>query len=156
MSEALGKEALLGRLRDEGFTAVLVNRIAELLSVFNDNIPQFAAATKGQLNAAYAKLHPEAKQKNLGDRTYDVFDRFVKIWKESRFEAKQVAKAAVEEQERREAERAAMRVELLDRIVNFDAMTASMAALETLGLKECSVGKILEMHDMALKAKGAQ
>lgn len=154
MGETLGKEAILGRLRDEGFTAVLVNRVAELLSVFNDNIPQFAAATKGQLNAAYAKLHPEPKQKNLGERTYDVFDRFVRIWKESRFEARQVAKAAVEEQERREAERAAMREELLDRKVDFDALTSAMAALGTLGVKECAIGKLLEMYEMAKAAKG--
>ena len=153
MGETLGKEAILGRLRDEGFTAMIVNRLDELLGAFGNNIPQFAALDKGKLSGAYNSLHPKGEM-GLGQRTWDAFLRFRAIWNESKYEARQVAKAAVEEQERREAERAAMRDELLDKPANFDAMTSAMAALGTLGLKECPLGKILEMHDMDLKAKG--
>lgn len=152
--EPIGAKAILGQLTDEGFSAVLVNRVEELLSVFNGNIAQFAIATRGQLNAAYAKAHPETKFKGLGAKTFNVFDRFVAIWKQSKFDARTAAKAVVEEQERKEAERAEMRNELLDGIVDFDALTAAMAALGTLGLKSCSLGKLLEMHAMALKARG--
>ena len=152
MGETMGKEAILGRLRDEGFTATIVNRLDELLGAFGGNIPQFCALDKGKLAGAYNSLHPQGET-GLGGKTWNAFLRFRAIWNESKFEARQVAKAAVEEQERREAEKAAARVELLDRVVDFDAMTAGMAALGTLGLKECPLGKILEMHDMALGAK---
>lgn len=149
----VGKEALLGQLRDEGFTSVLVNRVEELLGAFNGNIPQFCAATRGQLSATYIKLHPETKLKGLGDRTFEVFDRFVKLWRESQFDARQVAKATVEAQEAKAAEREAMRLELLDREVEFGAMTNAMAALETLGAKKCKLGRLLELYDMAKEAK---
>ena len=151
MGEEMGKEALLGRLRDEGFSPVLVNRMDELLEVFNGNIPQFIIATRGQLNAAYNKTHPG--EKSIGAKTYAVFDRFVQLWKQSRLEVRQVARAAEDERERREAERASMRSELLERDIDFDAMTAAMAALGTLGLRQCALGKLLEMHDMAKGAK---
>jgi len=147
----IGKEALLGQLRDEGYTSVLVNRIEELLEVFNGNIPQFCAATRGQLNAAYNKNHPG--EKSLGTKTYDVFERFVRLWKQAQYDARQVARETVEEQKRKEAEKASMRLELLAREIDFDAMTAAMAALGTLGLKVCTLGRLLEMHDMA---KGAR
>lgn len=152
--EPIGAKAILGQLTDEGFSAVLVNRVEELLSVFNGNIAQFAVATRGQLNAAYAKTHPETKFKGLGAKTFNVFDRFVAIWKQSKFDARQVAKATVEEQERKEAERAEMRNELLERKVDFDTLTSAMAALGTLGIKECTLGKLLEMYEMARAAKG--
>ena len=150
----IGKEALLGQLRDEGYTSVLVNRIEELLGVFNGNIPQFVIATRGQLNAAYNKNHPG--EKGLGTKTYDVFERFVRLWKQAQYDARQVAKETVEEQERKEAEKAEMRQEILDRVVDFDALTSAMAALGTLKLTSCRLGKLLEMYDLALKAKEVQ
>ena len=152
-SDIIGKEALLGQLRDEGYKAVLVNRLEELMGVFNDNIPQFCTATRGQLGAAYAKAHPETVQKGLGERTYRAFDRLVAIYKQSKLDMRQVARAAAEEQERKEAEKARARLETYERVVDFDALTSAMAALGTLGLKSCAIGKLLEMHDMALKAK---
>lgn len=151
--DAISKNAILGRLRDEGFKTVIVNRIEELLKAFGDNIPQFCALEKGRLCGAYNSLHPEGKA-GLGTKTWDAFLRFRAIWREAQYDAKQTAKAVVEEQERKEAERAEMRNELLDGIVDFDALTAAMAALGTLGLKSCSLGKLLEMHAMALKARG--
>ena len=155
MSEIIGKETILGQLRDEGFTPVLVNRVEELLGVFNGNIPQFVAATRGQLNAAYNKLNPSGKM-GLGEKTWEVFKRFCAVWRQSQYDAKQIAKATVEEQERKEAERAEMRDELLERKVDFDTLTSAMAALGTLGIKECALGKLLEMYEMAEAAKGGE
>lgn len=149
----LGKETILGRLRDEGFSAVLVNRVEELLAAFGDNIPQFCALTKGRLAGAYNTLHPEG-ERGMGAQTWKTFERFCAIWRELQCDARATAKAVVEEQERREAERASMRNELLDGVVDFDALTTAMAALGTLGLKSCELGKLLEMHAMALKARG--
>lgn len=151
--EEAGKETLLGQLRDEGRTPYLVNRVEELLDAFNGNIPQFCAATRGQLNATYVKTHPETKLKGLGEKTFEVFDRFVQLWKQSRYDAKQIAKAAVEAQEAKAAEKEAMRLELLDREIEFGAMTSAMAALETLGAKKCKLGRLLELYDMAKEAK---
>lgn len=153
MAEGLKKEALLGYLRDAGVTTVLVNRIEELLDAFNGNIPQFCAATRAQLDATYIKVHPETKLKGLGEKTYEVFDMFVRAWKQSQFDARQAAKATVEAQEAKAAEREAMRLELLDREVEFGAMTSAMAALETLGAKKCKLGRLLELYDMAKEAK---
>ena len=152
-TEEAGKETLLGQLRDEGCTPYLVNRVEELLKAFNGNVAQFCAATRGQLNATYIKTHPETKLKGLGEKTFEVFDRFVQLWKQSRFDARQVAKATVEAQEARAAEKEAMRLELLDREVEFGAMTSAMAALETLGAKKCKLGRLLELYEMAKEAK---
>lgn len=150
-AETLGPKALLGQLRETGLSATLTNRIGELLGLFGNNLPQFCALSKAALEAAYVKAHPGTK--GLGSKTYGAFDRFVRLWRQSLYDARQVARAAVEEQERREAEKAGMREELLGREVDFDAMTAAMAALGTLGLKVCALGKLLEMHDMAKGAK---
>lgn len=143
----MSREALLGQMRDEGFGPVLVNRIGELLDVFNGNVPQFCAATRGQLDAAYGKGHPGTK--GLGTKTYAAFDRFVQLWKLGRMEARQVAKATVDEQKRREAEKASLQKELLDRDVEFDALTSAMAALSTLGMQKCSLGRLLDMYGLA-------
>lgn len=153
----IGKETILGRLRDEGFAAVLVNRIEELLQAFGNNIPQFCALAKGKLSATYNTLHPDGGR-GVGAKTWKVFERFCAIYRELQCDARQIAKATVEEQERKEAERAEMREGLLSSGINFDAMTSAMAALGTLGLKSCSLGKLLEMHDLALQAQkeGAQ
>lgn len=151
--DAISKNAILGRLRDEGFKPVIVNRIEELLKAFGDNIPQFCALEKGKLCGAYNSLHPEGKA-GLGAKTWDAFVRFRSIWREAQYDAKQIAKATVEEQERKEAERAEMREQLLERKVDFDTLTSAMAALGTLGIKECALGKLLEMYEMAKAAKG--
>ena len=147
----MGPKALLGQLRDTGLSTVLVNRIGELLGLFGSNVPQFCALSKAALEAAYVKAHPGTK--GLGKRTYEAFDRFVRLWKQSLYDAKQVARATVEEQERREAEKAGMREELLAKEVDFDALTNAMAALGTLKLTSCRLGKLLEMYDLA---KGAR
>lgn len=147
----IGKETILGRLRDEGYATVLVNRIDELLKAFGNNIPQFCALTKGRLAGAYNTLHPEG-DRGVGAKTWKVFERFCAIWRELQCDARETAKAVVEEQERKEAERAEMREGILSSGINFDAMTSAMAALGTLGLKSCSLGKLLEMHDLALQA----
>lgn len=152
-TEEAGKETLLGQLRDEGYTPYLVNRVEELLEAFNGNVAQFCAATRGQLNATYVKTHPETKLKGLGEKTFEVFDRFVQLWKQSRFDARQIAKATVEAQEAKAAEREAMRLQLLDRELEFDSVTSAMAALETLGVKKCKLGRLLELYDMAREAK---
>jgi hypothetical protein len=130
-----------------------VNRIGELLALFGGNIPQFCAATKAQLLATYNKTHPGTR--SLGAKTYDAHERFVRLWKQSQYDARQVARETVAEQERREAEKAEMREELLARKVDFDTLTSAMAALGTLGVKECAIGKLLEMYEMAKAAKGS-
>lgn len=148
----IGKETILGRLRDENFAPVLVNRIEELLQAFGNNIPQFCALSKGKLSATYNTMHPEGAH-GIGAKTWKVFERFCAIYRELQCDARATAKAVVEEQERKEAEKAEMRERILDGIVDFDALTAAMAALGTLGLKSCSLGKLLEMHALALKAR---
>lgn len=151
--ETIGKEAILGQLRDEGYEAVIVNRIEKLLEAFNGNIQQFVGATRGQLEATYVqKLNPKGRM-GLGDKTWDAHQRFGAIWRKSRLEAKQVAKSVVEAQEAKAAEKEAMRLQLLDREVEFGAMTSAMAALETLGAKKCKLGRLLELYDMAKEAK---
>ena len=151
--EMIGKEAILGQLRDEGFEAMTVNRVEKLLDAFGGNIQQFVGATRAQLESTYVKkLNPNGKM-GLGDKTWETFERFGAIWRKSRLDAKQVAKATVEAQEAKAAEKEAMRLELLDREVEFGAMTSAMAALETLGAKKCKLGRLLELYDMAKEAK---
>lgn len=152
-TETLGRQALFGQLRDAGLSATLANRLEELLDAepFNGDLERFCTAESGKLAAAYNRNHPGTK--GLGAKTFKAHDLLAKLWKQSRFDARQVAKATVEEQERREAEKAEMRQELLAREVDFDAMTAAMAALGTLGVKECAIGKLLEMYEMAKAAK---
>lgn len=151
--KAVGKEAILGQLRDEGYEAVIVNRIENLLRAFGDNVQQFAGATRGQLEATYVqKLNPKGKM-GLGDKTWDAHQRFGAIWRKSRLDAKQVARSVVEAEEAKAAEKEAMRLEILDREVEFGAMTSAMAALETLGAKKCRLGRLLELYDMAKEAK---
>lgn len=154
---AATKNELLGRLRDEGVPEMMVGRVERLLGVYNDNIPQFIIATEGQLQAAYNKLNPPqpGKQvKGLGRNTYDAFNRFVKLYKDSLNTERQIAKATVEAQEAREAEKAAMRQELLDKVVDFDTLTNAMAALGTLKLTSCSLGRLLDTYELAASAKG--
>lgn len=156
---AASKNEILGRLRDEGVEEMMVNRMERLLGVYNDNIPQFVIATEGQLQAAYNKLNPPKPgkaAKGLGSGTYAVFNRFVKIYKDSLYSERQVAKATVEAQEAREAEKAAMRQELLDKVVDFDALTSAMAALGTLKLTKCSLGRLLDMYELARGQGGAK
>lgn len=149
---AATKYELLGRLRDEGVPEMMVGRVERLLGVYNDNIPQFIIATEGQLQAAYNKLNPPVagKQvKGLGKNTYDAFNRFVKLYKDSLNTERQIAKETVAAQEAREAEKAAMRQEILDKVVDFEALTSAMAALGTLKLTSCSLGRLLDMYDLA-------
>lgn len=154
----VGKESILGRLRDERkFSVVLVNRIEELFDEFmktaGATIEKFCNLDKGKLWGIYNGLHPEGNR-GAGEGTWKAFQRFCAIWRELQCDARQIAKATVEEQERKEAERASMREELLERKVDFDTLTNAMAALGTLGIKECAIGKLLEMYEMAKAAKG--
>ena len=154
---AATKNELLGRLRDEGVEEKMVCRIERLLGVFNDNLPQFTIATEGQLQAAYNKLNPPKPGKivrGLGQGTYTVFNRFVKLYKDSLYSERQVAKATVEAKEAREAEKAAMKQEILDKTVDFDTLTNAMAALGTLKLTSCSLGRLLDTYELAASAKG--
>ena len=157
MSETTGKEALLGHLRDAGVSVVIVNRIEELLGgePFKGDLERFCGASHGDISAAYVATHPNAKLKGVGQNTFDAFDLFVRLWKQSRFEVKQLARATVEAQEARAAEKEAMRLELLDREVEFDAVTSAMAALETLGVRKCTLGRLLDLYDVAKAAKEA-
>ena len=147
--ENIGKEALLGQLRDGGFSAVVVNRLNDLLGMFGNNIPQFVALTKAALEAAYVKSHPGTK--GLGTETYKAFEALVRMYKTGLCDARATAKAVVAEQERREAEKAELRQEILDREVEFDALTAAMAALGTLKLQKCSLGRLLDLYELAAK-----
>lgn len=142
-----GKETLLGQLRDSGLSALIVNRIEQLLEMFGNNIPQFCSLSKGALEGAYVRSHPGSK--GLGKTTYDAFDRFVRLYRQSLYEAKDVARKTVAAQEAREAEKASMRQELLDREIEFDALTNAMAALGTLKLQKCSLGRLLDMYELA-------
>lgn len=150
-NEILGR--IFGRMKDEGVSQVLLNRLQSLLDAFGGNIPQFVAATRGQLQATYNKLTPEAA-KGLSSGTFAAHERFVRLYKESQAEAREVAKATVEAQEAREAEKAAMRQELLDKVVDFDTLTNAMAALGTLKLASCSLGRLLDTYELAASAKG--
>lgn len=145
-NEILGR--IFGRMKDEGVSQVLLNRLQSLLDAFGGNIPQFAAATKGQLQATYNKITPGC-EKGLSNGTFAAHERFVKLYKDSQAEAREVAKATVEAQEAREAEKAAMRQEILNRSIDFEAMTSAMAALGTLKLTSCSLGRLLDMYDLA-------
>lgn len=156
---AASKNEILGRLRDEGVPEMMVGRVERLLGVYNDNIPQFIIATEGQLQAAYNKINPPqpGKQvKGLGRNTYDAFNRFVKLYKDSLASERQLAKATVEAQEAREAEKAAMRQELLDKVVDFDALTNAMASLGVLKLTSCTLGRLLDTYELAKGQGGAK
>ena len=142
-----GKETLLGQLRDSGLSALVVNRVEQLLGMFGDNIPQFCSLSKGALEGAYVRSHPGSK--GLGQATYDAFDSFVRLYKQSLCEAREAARKTVEVQEAREAEKASMRQELLDREIEFDALTNAMAALGMLKLQKCSLGRLLDMYELA-------
>lgn len=150
-NEILGR--IFGRMKDEGVSQVLLNRLQLLLDAFGGNIPQFAAATKGQLQATYNKMTPNA-EKGLSSGTFTAHERFARLYKESQAEAREVARETVKAQEAREAEKAAMRQELLDRVVDFDALTSAMAALGTLKLTSCSLGRLLDTYELAASAKG--
>lgn len=149
---AASKNEILGRLRDEGIEEKMVSRMERLLGVYNDNIPQFIIATKGQLQAAYNKLNPPKPGKmarGLGRGTYAVFDRFVKIYKDSLCSERQIAKETAAAQEARETEKAAMWQELLDKVVDFDALTNAMASLGVLKLTSCTLGRLLDTYELA-------
>jgi len=145
-TEALGPKALIGQLRETGLSVTLTNRIEELLKLYGENLPQFCALSKASLEAAYVKSHPGAR--GLGAKTYDAFNRFVRLWKQSLYDAKQVAKATVEEQERKEAEKAGMREELLARELDADGVLKVLAALERLERKRFTLGEMLNLYEM--------
>ena len=146
-TETIGPKGLIGQLRDTGLSTVLVNRIEELLEAFNMNLDQFCIATRGQLLATYRKTHPGLK--SLGAKTYDAFDTFVRLWKQSKYEVKQVAKEAAAEQERKEAERAEMREALLTKEMDSETVLKVLEALERLGRsKKFSLGEMLNLYGM--------
>lgn len=149
MSEGMTRNEILGRMRDEGYTAVLVNRVEALLDAAGGDIAEFAKLTRGQLMGLYNKGNPNSTEKGLGEGTFKAFDRFVRIWKDSLSDLKQIARETVKAQEAREAEKAALRQEILDREVSFDVLTSAMAALGTLKLDRCSLGRLLDMYDLA-------
>ena len=149
MSEGMTRNEILGRMRDEGYTTVLVNRIESLLDAAGGDIAEFAKLNRGQLMGLYNNGNPASTEKGLGGGTFKAFDRFVKIWKDSLNDVRQIARETVKAQEAREAEKAAMRQEILDREVDFNVLTNAMAALGTLKLEKCSLGRLLDMYDLA-------
>lgn len=149
MSEGMTRNEILGRMRDEGYATVLVNRVEALLDASGGDIAEFAKLTRGQLMGLYNRGNPNSTEKGLGGGTFKAFDRFVKIWKDSLNDVRQIARETVKAQEAREAEKAAMRQEILDREVDFNVLTNAMAALGTLKLEKCSLGRLLDMYDLA-------
>ena len=149
MSEGMTRNEILGRMRDEGYATVLVNRIENLLDAAGGDIAEFAKLNRGQLMGLYNNGNPNSTEKGLGGGTFKAFDRFVRIWKDSLSDLKQIARETVKAQEAREAEKAAMRQEILDREVDFNVLTNAMAALGTLKLEKCSLGRLLDMYDLA-------
>lgn len=147
--KGMTRNEILGRMRDEGYATVLVNRIGSLLDAAGGDIAEFAKLNRGQLMGLYNKGNPDSTEKGLGAGTFRAFDRFVGIWKDSLNDVKQIARETVKAQEAREAEKAAMRQEILDREVSFDILTSAMAALGTLKLDRCSLGRLLDMYDLA-------
>ena len=151
-TEPLGPKALLGQLRETGVSATLTNRIEELLALFGNNIPQFCALSRAKLEKAYNDAHPASseleKKRGLGNKTYAAFDAFVRLWKQSCYDARQVAKATVEEQERKEAERAEMREALLSKEMDADTVLKVLEAFERLGRKKFNLGEMLNLADM--------
>lgn len=147
--KGMTRNEILGRMRDEGYAVVLINRIESLLDAAGGDIAKFAELNRGQLMGLYNNKNPNSVKKGLGDNTFKAFDRFVRIWKDSLSDAKQIARETVKAQEAREAEKAAMRQEILDREVSFDVLTSAMAALGTLKLDRCSLGRLLDMYDLA-------
>lgn len=146
---AMSKNEILGRMRDEGFATVLVNRVGGLLEASGGDIAEFAKLTRGQLMGLYNKGNPDTVEKSLGEGTFKAVDRFVKIWKDSLNDAKQIALETVRAQEAREAEKAAMRQEILEREMDFETLTSAMAALGTLKMTRCSLGRLIDMYDLA-------
>lgn len=136
------KNSLLGFLKDSGVSAMVVGRVDKLIEAFNDNIPQFVIATRGQLEAAYNRLHPmTAGSKGLGTATYDAFDRLVRRYKESQ---RSMKAAANEKQEvEKHLEKVAtenLRSELLDRDIDLKKMSELIAWMsmkfQTMKLKD--------------------
>ncbi len=155
-TETLGRQALFGQLRDAGLSATLANRLEELLNAepFNGDLERFCAAESGKLAAAYNRSHPGTK--GLGAKTFEAHDLLAKFWKQSKFDARQVAKETVAAQEAREAEKARMREELLDRQLTSENILVALDILEKLGQKSFPLRDLVEFHDRAARAKGGQ
>ena len=153
MATNIGKETILGRLRDEGVKTVLVNRIEELLQAYGNNIPQFCALTKGGLSKTYNTLHPDG-DRGVGAKTWKTFERFCQVYRELLADARDTARAVVEEQERKEAEKASMREQLLERELAAENILVALDILEKLGQKTFPLKDLLEFHDRAAKARG--
>ena len=145
------KNELLGALKDMGHSPTAVNRIGRLLEVFGDNVPQFAGATSAQLLAAYRKAGGNSSF-DLGKASYAAFDDFVALYKRRILDVKQVAQETVKAMEVKATEKLALKSELMSKEIDFDTLTTALAALGTLKIQKCVLGKILDMYDMA---KGA-
>ena len=144
----VSKNELLGALKDMGHSPTAVNRIGRLLKVFGDNVPQFAGATPAQLLAAYRKTSGNSSF-DLGKASYAAFDDFAALYKRKVLNVRQVAQETVKAAEEKAAEKSALRSELLSKEIDFDTLTTALAALGTLKIQKCSLGKILDMYDMA-------
>jgi len=153
MSTETGVEAILGRMTDEHFPAVMVNRIRTLLGAeeIGGDPEKLVALDKGKVQAIYNRLTPGA-ERGLGAGTFKALDRFRIILKQSKLDVKTAAREAANLQEARAAEKERLRAELYGREVEFDALTSAMAALGTLKLTKCSLGRLMDMYDLA---KGA-
>ncbi len=155
MSETSGKEALLGALKDEGFSSTLINRLAAMAELFEkdgDTFENFTKLDKHKLAGLYNRTSPDGS-KGIGAKTYKAFDRLVYLAKMAKFDARQTAKAVVEEQERKEAEKARMREELLERELTAENILVALDILEKLGQKSFPLRDLIEFHDRAARAR---
>lgn len=148
----VSKNELLGALKDMGHSPTVVNRIEKLLGVFENNVPQFAGATTAQVLAAYRKVCDKSSV-DLGKASYAAFNDFVALYKKRMLDVRQVAQETVRATEAKAAEKSALKSELLSKDIDFDTLTTALAALGTLRIQKCSLGKILDMYDMAKGAK---
>lgn len=147
------KNEILGFLKDSGMSAVLRNRLENLLeNAFDGDIAKFANASHGELMKAY-KETTESKV-SLSKGTFQAHDEFAKAYRRSLSDARALAKETVKAQEAKEAEKAAMRQEILEREIDFEVLTSAMAALGTLKITKSSLGRLLDMYDLAAKAVG--
>lgn len=151
MQNTIGKEELLGFLRDSGVSEVIVGRLGRLIDAFNGNIPQFMAATDGQLAATYNKfINPEkdgTKKKGLGESTLTAFDM---LRRQYAVLNKRNDAAVKEKQEKDEATTASavdkLKAELLARNIDLKVLSETVAWLQ-IAFGSVTLGELITHYD---------
>lgn len=133
----------LQRLRDDGHSEAMVRRVEGLLKAFNENVPQFCAATKSQLEATYNKSHPGTK--GLGDATFRAFDAFVRYQKVSDYDARRAAEETVRVQEERKAMAEDAKADALSETIDIQAMSDAVTWYAT-AFSECTLGDLMKAY----------